>query len=856
MFVHNYMGVPLYAFYLTKQFLLHNAGSRFRAECVKYAAACQPPGTLVREWVRANDAAGREWETSADIFMLCRPAEFLVHKSDDATEARSHVYQGELFLEAHKNPGLGAARDGRTVLFLACERTSAGKFVMFVAGLEQSPAVDVKVSGKYAHVRLGSLVPNIQVSQLSHAQTSCLQRATPRRALLPAPDGEISCAQLGEFVDSLVAFCVRWHCHVTARGSADTGADAWREWNMHRPTDKFFVGTSARTKIFASPVAHAAMSIVQLLSRSPTLRAFTRAQFASAVEYICESELLSRSGAEQAVAAHEFLVPLAKARFSQQRPGEGDIAPLDMRVDGDVLSYSLFALSAELDDLLVPDERLLSCIKINSGRVYMQPEAAVRAMSVALRRFYESTAPLEGGASARLDRELKQSGFDCAERLSVYDDALPLVRGLYANDRPVRWDERVARTPHHGVESEEFSVPRLAGLEREREELLRPIESVHTFHTRNGEVSVPTSALETLLHTEAEAQHHLVDHENPDALHSSLLRKSGAYSNHSQVPEHEYARDPDGSTARDQGFRTWLRDHVRETAARRERRRRQGPVEIGADDGEDSEYTPGSRENSASADDLDEAELFASAGSSCASDEVEDLFVNIYKNAGMPLCQSGYARANVDGTEHPKDKARVNYYPYLRSLEMPGVSSRQVVAHMMRNVEPGKFGHFFRRFAAYGPQRCKTNWERSKDGLMRNGRPEHEAERAATVSRRCGSMQRDGTCPFAAANTDRGRAELRGKLRDAGVDLHASEEIVQTAARTHPGAACKKYFVHTRPAYGARNGAERVAPFPPGHDPLINHPREYTYLAAAHMEASLRSPKGYKGEDFTLRGSE
>jgi len=851
MFLHNYMGVPVYAFYLPKKFLLDNAGARFRVQCVKYAAACQPPGTLVREWVRANDAANCDWEPSTDIFTLCRPTEFLAQKTDEATTARSHVYEGELFVETQKNPGLGTARDGRTVVFLACEKTSAGNFLMFVAGLEQSPSVEFKANGKYMRVSFSSLVPNIQVSQLSCAQKTCLQRATPRRALFPAPAGEVSCAQLGEFVDSLVAFCVRWHCHVTARGSADPAVNAWRQWNMHRPTDKFFVGTSARAKIFASPTAHAAMNVIQLLSRSATLRTFTRSQIASAVQYICESELLERSGAEQAAAAHEFLAPLAKARFSQQRPGECDIAPLDMRVDGDVLSYSLFALSAELDDLLLPDERLLGHVTVNSGRVRMRPEAAVRAMSVALRRFYESMVPLEGGALARLDRELKDRGFDCTERLSVYDDALPLVRGLYAADRPLRWDERVARTPHQEVQSEEFSVPRAAGLERTREELLQPPELAHTFHTRDGEVPVPTSALETLLHTEAEAQHHLADFENPGSLHSSLLRKSGAYSNHSQVPEHEYARDPDGSTVRDQAFRTWLSDHVRETAARRERRRQQGPIEIGTEDADDSEYTPVSRENSSSADEVDEAELFASTGSSCASDDVEDFFVNIYNNAGMPLCQSGYARANIEGNEHPKDKARVNYYPYLRSLEMPGVSSRQVVAHMMRNVEPSKFGHFFRRFAAYGPQRCKTNWERSKDGLMRSGRPEHEAERMATVSRRCGSMQRDGTCPFATAGTERGRTELRGKLRDAGVDLQASEEIVRTAAQIHPGAACKKYFVHTRPVYGARSGAERVAPFPPGHDPLIKHPREYTYLAAVHMEASLRSPKGYKEGDFS-----
>lgn len=227
--------------------------------------------------------------------------------------------------------------------------------------------------------------------------------------------------------------------------------------------------------------------------------------------------------------------------------------------------------------------------------------------------------------------------------------------------------------------------------------------------------------------------------------------------------------------------------------------------------------------------------------------DIEDVVENIYHNGGMPPCVLPMAQANIVEGAHPVDKARHVYYPFLRSLRLPAVSSPQLLAHMMRNVRSSKISELWTYFVRHTPALCRKNWQASKTWHMRNGMSEPDAGRRARCSPSCSSKQKKGACPFANLTTAADLTALRGKLVKMGLPLTSVEAVMQKAQRaTIPQQTCAQFFVETRPSFGAATLAERAPPFPPRQQVRIRHPVHYTYLAAAYMEASLREPRSYE----------
>jgi len=847
---HQYGGHASFGAYLSREFTQKHKGPQFLARAARMLGSSQPLGSVLRDWLDANDQVHGDCADSA-VYIRCHvPRYMLTAANAGRTRFRADEFRDCAFVHASADLS-DLARDSVCVLVL-CEQREENEW--FAAVLAVGRYGDIKWTRKSDRkaALISSLVPNTPTDQLTEAQSLRLHRLRPVTPFLPSPTGQVTADELEQFMRQLVSFCIRWHCASrTKNAERAAGRDEILRQHLGSLTFRHMTAQPARIALFASDRLLAALSIISRLARSNRLRAFVQTQFVSAVEFICCDELALLDDAVQLRLAHDLFLALAQTAHNNVWPGNRDVGRLELRVSGGELSYGLFAHAAELDGLLWPVETSLrreQGVHIDRGRVYLKPAAAIALIPRVLERFYGSIVPLSGAAAARCDRVLKEAGFD--PELTRFEPHIPFTGNYYRSDRPLELDDPVRGSPDaRGLRLFAYNTAAVNGLSRTPAELEAGTAHQFTVSSSDGPVPVPVSALYTLMHRPSEARRHLVGENSNHALEASSLRKSGLIRSHATLAEADYAFDSDRTVARDGGFRQWLREFV---PAERERRHRRH-IEIGAaePDGDPnasdgSEFTP--LQDSAS----EALSLVSSSGSGggCGGDgdggdDIEDLVENVYRNRGMPLCVLRHARGNIEGSEHPKDAARMNYYPYLRSLELPGVSSRGVLVHMMRNVKEDKFEEMYRRFAQTCPDQCRKTKERSRAYFAANGADDEEADRRSSCFSRCSTKQMRGTCPFSRVTTQARRTELRRELLAAGLGLNDVEAVMGPTAAGKPGKACKAFFVATRPEFDT-GAARRVAPFPPGPEVWINHPREFTYLAAMHMEASLRDPPGYE----------
>ena len=826
---HNYMYAPAFGTVLDGKFLSKNSGPELGTAIVEFFGREQPASTVLPTWIKAHADAGLDWKTHFRAVWCTVPDKYTTVHTLAATRVRTHEHDLTLFLSDEDEK----LENGDIGIYILFEKRESQWFAAILGIGAWSDVRPTVVPLSCPAVALESLVSNGECGNLTLLERQRFTRTLPlAKPLLPAPTTEqVSVEDMDELVKRFVSFCIRWHCvrHTRVPERRSDQENLLRQ-HLYSRTLKFFKTTTAR-EMLANPLLHMVVSVVQRLSKSNKLRAFTRQQLISAVEFVCGHEISTHNPAIQATFVRDFMHTLAESTFAAATDGtDRDIALLDLRIDADGrLSYALCALSAELDDLLFPTEEQLSVagsgVDIDEGRVFLSSTAALSLVPHILRRYYQRIRPRFGKATVQLARSLEAFGF--SYDLDQYDAYLPYSSQFYADTRPNDLDDVALHTPDcRGLRLHSFSAPEANGLSRSLEELRSGLECQHTVTTSTGRIPVPRSALFAIEHVAEEARLRI----RTNQLSSSSLRKSQSLTNHSSVDECEYAADPDGSIYRDNGFREWFRLHHSHSSRSAVRQR----VEV--------EY--------------EEAEASVSVSSSSQSvpsarnpGEIEDLLENVYRNRGMPLCVLGFARDIVDLGESPKDLSRITYYPFLRSLELPNVSSRGTLAHMMRSVDPKRFDEFYHRFSQTGPKNCASSKAKSKARFIAKGSSEDDAERMSLCFPRCASKQMNGSCPFSHCFTAEAKSDLRRLMITAGgLGMNSVEAVMHHVENGRASAACKQFFVETRPTFGAKTSFERVPPFPPGREFWINHPREFVYLAAIHMEASLRQPPGYGPE--------
>lgn len=810
---HDYCGKKVAAFLLTRKFLSDFSGDNTTDGFLQQMELHQSSGFALFEWIAsAMQCSG--WKSRVEFIFCSFPEERAESRGVHETVPFS-ASSGE---KIHVHGGSDLCPEQDTAFVFVEMTRRKGKWLAILVGHCWSSSVSLGRFEDRQVVHWDCVFPNRKVDSLSDSELCELEASKMQSPILPAPGPNASCtaADLEKTTDSIFSFCLRWHCSNHSRTTEKAKKDALINANMYNATIRHFKGSSARVDLFGNEKTQAALSILTRLAKSNRLRAFVRQQMTSALQYICENELPFRGDSERLRFACEFFEAMASAQHCSAWPGDPDVSSLGIKVDDGSLSFSLFSLTAELNGLLLP-EQVDRGVSVRRGRVYLTPDAAIRELPGVFRRYYEGIEPRTGDAAAKSLRVLKESGFDSDACYSKYESLLPVLGVYYASTREKgsSLDDPVLGTDQtKGLRLYEFSVPEAHGLCKSANELQEARERTHTVPTSDGPRPVPITALHTIMHRQDEARVHLVSNDSQGALRESMLAKSGALSRHSTLGEEEYAQDPDRATSRDNGFREWLAGYLV--------REKEGARSMELDSSAES--------------------LVSSSGS---APDIEDLIGNVYANKGMPLCVLAHAKKNMETSQHPKDASRMEYFPFLRSLELPGIGTRTILVHMMRNVPQEKFGEMFRRFSSTCPANCAATRQRSFEWLVRNGKSEDEANRSASCFQSCRTKQTNGSCPFANVGSEAAKTRLRAKLRDAGLDQCSSEVVVAAAARGKPGSACKQFFVETRPVFGARNNSERVPPFPPGQDFWINRPKDFTYLAAIHMEASLRSPPGY-----------
>jgi len=872
---HTYCGTPVHAAVIPGQWLLEKkaGGSDLAATVAEELAGRQSRRSLWAAWTRSVPA----WKSKCRFVRCLVPVAKARVVDEHTTEMKVCEYNQFIFPGEERDALFSSADDDdTTVVFVLIEdRSLKHGFLCSVLALGNRGELQWSGIPGINAVKTNCLEMNRVDPSFSPPDSRLLSQNAALQPLLPPPgQTETTAGQLADFVRDLVSFCIRWHCCSNSRDEQRVEqAESILAEHIYGTTVRFMRKENARCVLFASPLLHAALSVVTRLSRSNRLRAFVGRQVVSALEYICVFELAQLDPRQQLLVARRFFGTLASSLNSVAH-GRPDTAPLDLAIDGDSeLHYRAFHMCPEIDNLLLPTTEQMwdadSGVRISAGRVYLRPLTAVTMMPLALQRFLGQLRPLRGAALHRLERELLEAGFD--PQLTQYDEHLPFSGDLYADDRPCDLDDPVKNTPDFPLRLHAFNAAAVNGLSRTMDEL-RSGEHGHRHYavpTPDGEYDVGESALHLLMHRETESRYRMEQSDGDEqqfsrTMSTSSLRKSSMVIKNGSSNEADYLADPDGTVARDHKMREWMLQFNKDQRERRDKQRHRqvlhselsnaGFVDEDDDDDDDddgSEFRLDKSAASATSTERDDNSL-------CSSDsltgtapgpitDIEDVVENIYHNGGMPPCVLPMAQANIVEGAHPVDKARHVYYPFLRSLRLPAVSSPQLLAHMMRNVRTSKISELWTYFVRHTPALCRKNWQASKTWHMRNGMSEPDAGRRARCSPSCSSKQKKGACPFANLTTAADLTALRGKLVKMGLPLTSVEAVMQKAQRaTIPQQTCAQFFVETRPSFGAATLAERAPPFPPRQQVRIRHPVHYTYLAAAYMEASLREPRSYE----------
>lgn len=668
------------------------------------------------------------------------------------------------------------------------------------------------------------------------------------RAITQVERDAFDAVQLRNGAKLLFSFCVRWHCtkHATESQRRQARNDTL-DAHLRAPSLRFCRGRPTEIALFGEIASFGALVVLTATTTSDPLAHFVRTQWLQALRATARRwlrESVPKIASNAVVAAIESLI--------QVRAGLLGFAHTDDSVvwcDADAVCVRLLVdgRTAELGAFLWPSSATLaSGCTLRDGVVAVRGaeqqasllcDVAERFLADLRSRVPEPTAVAMREALAALD-------FDTVELFDRgFEKARPCYGHFYAADRTTAYDDVAARTFECiGLRFSTYSAPRVNGLERSDEQLrrLRDSEAAAQYSIQCADGvrrAVPVYALHTLMHRR--------DHEaavggDSDELARSAERMRQPLNRSSSVPSDVYALDGDAAIASDTGFRRWMRERCTRSneAPSPVQRRGRARVEIRYEDSDDDD------------DDRSSSDVTASPPSpeTMRQNAIEDIYENVYENGGVPLCVLRYARDNANG-EKPRDASRMNYFPFLRSLQLPGVTPREIAVHLMKNVQPSQFSEYYNRLTKTHPEQFRRSRQRSHAALLARGRDPATAAREASCFPRCSTKQMRKTCPFAVdGGADAARVTaLRRELRAAGVELGRAETIVRAACSERPGEACRQFFIATRPA---PLHAAAVPPFPGEQRVYINSAREYTYLAAAHMHASLRTPPGYVDSDF------
>lgn len=814
---HKYIHRTVASCSITPEFATANGGTGLGAALLEHFAAARLDDTAFGHWVSQEP----EWRRCVRLVWCQIPDKFYLRADEFSTSVSSAVFTDHVFTADDTATGEDMDDDDTAVfLMLLCSKKTK-TFYAVLLGLGSKCDVG-SVLGPAVAVPFSTIVPNTMISSLTVDETDRLMHCLPMRAaLLPEPSGWLLYPELDKLTDRLVSFCLRWHCtERTQRRERIAEKDESLRSQLYNNTLRFFRKASARDDVFGHPHIFIALFNIVTMAKNSRLRVFVRQQFISALRFLCDNELPQYRPSVQA----EFAVNVFRLLSDHVNHGNGfgpEAKTLDLRAENGSISFSMYGATEQIGDLMWPLRSRLSDdgFGLKRGRFIISPATAVAMVPDLLVKFFGLQTPRKGKRAAVAMQHYIDRSYDIDR--TCYNDMIPQRGGFYAEDRPCYLDDVAVGTPEcRGLRLHSFNVAADNRLTRTPAQLA--VESGNSYcvtSSSRGRVSIPLTAIAAVQHVPDEARAALHSTDSMSALANSMLRKSTSMMKHSGLSQESYRDDADKSTVQDKEFQAWVKERQREGKARQ---KRAGSATAAASMEEDS-----------------------------PSDDIEDLCKNLYDNKAMPLCASVYARQNVELGEHPKDESRMRYYAFLRSLGFENITTPSILFHMIRNVDPARFDDYYRRFSYSCPRRCEVTLQHSRAKFIENGADEAEADIRASCFPRCSTKKSNGSCPYADATTANKQSELRRKLIESGVeDLLELQAIVKLAAEGKVGHACKRQFVATRPAYGARSLHERVPPFPPPFDYWINHASEYTYLAAAHMEASLSKPRGYTAVEY------
>ena len=781
------------------------------------------------------------------IVIRCRlDVEHLNYRDSDGCKT---VAPKPLLFPLEPLPSVSAVDNGLLWLIVEFRDDRRGKFCYALAGFVRRSEV--------MHTSRGRIVLDDTYSPLQPYYTlndekrkrfcTSLELAPPVSTAFPMATTEeqrsaFDVDALRSSLSFLFSFCVRWHC---AKNTVDSQRREMRtesmDANLRAPSLKYCRGRPTENALFGEIASFGALTTLTVAAQSDPLAHFVRAQWLGALKATWTRWLGEATPLRAAPAVAQAIRSLLVVRsgllgYRSEEAHNERVVWHD--VDAVCVRLLLDDRTAELSAFLWPSSSTLAAgcvvrdgvVSVRGGR-----QQALLLCDVAERFLVDLRERVPGATAQAMRDALRQLDFDVDELFRVFDDARPRFGHFYASDRSTKYDDVAARTIDCvGLRLASYSAPRVNGLERDDEQMqrLRDSEAAARYSILCSDGvrrAVPVRSLHTLMHRREDDA---VRSGDADQLARSAERMRQPLNRSSSVPSAAYTEDADAAIASDVGFRRWMRERCTLSngppTPTRPRRQR---VEVAFDgeDGSSESATPPSPE-------------------SVRRGSVTDIYQNVYENGGMPLCVLGYARDNANG-ERPRDAARMNYFPFLRSLQLPGVSTREVVVHLMKNVSTSQFAEYYNRLTRTHPEKFRRSRERSEAALLARGRDPATAEREASCFPRCSTKRMRKTCPFAVdGGADVARvASLRRQLRAAGVEQVRAETIVRAACAERPGEACRQFFIATRPAPLHAAG---VPPFPGEHQVYINTAREFTYLAAAHMHASLRAQPGYASDDF------
>lgn len=546
--------------------------------------------------------------------------------------------------------------------------------------------------------------------------------------------------------------------------------------HMYEKTLRLFLAAPARTTIFADGGLVAAL-IIARFAPSATVRNFCIKAVCKGVDLIARVEYERRHALVQ---LHFVLKHLELLRAVLRNDTQID-EPIEVRDAQMVFRF------AKNWDLLVPTREAFARgdARLVRGDVWLTPGGALRLLHVYTQRVLERVPCRTGKRTV----ELASRGVDL-EYLASLENRAPIARGLFADgDRPTDLDDLLTteRRPVP-LAMHRFSLPEFRGMQRPLAELSLP--SARWFFRPAGQ-TVPARGL-LLLMTASER-------DGTD----SVVRAAQQLTQSSSLSQEMYAQDEDGAFCRDRGFERWF------MVARKKKQ-----TLVAA--------APAPSSSQAS-----------SSPTSSSAPDIEDLFANVYMNGGMPPCQRAWAHANVELGQHPKDDARVNYYPYLRSLKLPYVDARHATAHMLRNDEPGPYANDqFRQYRRHKAELCRKTLAKSVAGHQKSGKKREDAVKLAACSAGCRSMAAAGRCPFSVARaSDEARLKKTLLTTYKLTDEQAAEIVSVSRREGRQTTACRTLFATLHPNN----------PFPAGGEVRIYHPRDYTYLCASHAARTRKN---------------